>query len=155
MSEKCIRLKYVSALIGKTITLPLLVSISLFSFSGNIDRFSDHFTLTFQGEGDISKQCYVCDSMNGIQCQQHLRLDPGPSSHEIFIHNSKMSFMNTVQHSPSWILEDSNSSTIEYRAKSLRDKAQTLDGCLHCLGCRAVIEVCKNGVLLPQCLVSW
>ncbi len=58
---KSIGLKNVSALIGKTITLPLPV------FDFLVFLFRKH------------RQSHQHDSMNGIHCQQHLRLDPSQS----------------------------------------------------------------------------
>lgn len=66
----------------------------------------------FQGEEETYRGIrYEHDSMNGIHCQQHLRLDPSPMGHEIFIRNSKIPVMNTVQHGPTRILEQTASSS--------------------------------------------
>lgn len=54
--------------------------------------------------------------MNGIHCQQHLRLDPSPSGHEIFIRYSKIPVMNTVQLSPTRILEQTTNSSENKRS---------------------------------------
>lgn len=66
----------------------------------------------FQGEEETYQGIwYERDSMNGIHCQQHLRLDPSPSGHEIFIRNSKIPVMNTVQLGPIRILEQTTNSS--------------------------------------------
>lgn len=94
-SETCIRLKYVSALIGKTITLPLPV----FDFLVSLFRKHRHnlrsLHIDISRGGDVSRHLCKCDSMNGMHCQQHLRLDPSPSGHEIFIHNACHEYCTT------------------------------------------------------------
>lgn len=101
--------------------------------------------------------------MNGICCQQHFKFDFSPSGHEIFIHNSKMSVLNTVQHGPPWILNPRNCSKIKWSQweNTFFLCSNWICRCvLHHFGCSAVTsysveEQSLKKVSLTQCLVSW
>ena len=90
---------YQHLLVRQSLCLSLF-SISPFSFSGNTDR---HLASRchFERRRRIRPLVWQCDSMNSIYCQYSISgLDPSSTGHEIFIPNSKMSVMNTVQHGP-------------------------------------------------------